>query len=362
MGRPKGLNNRKQPKTIFRQNDKMIFFLIIFAEEIKILIIMTISVIGSGMIVGEVLKMLATHLQDITPQSIFAHSDISRARQLAYEYSIPNLYTDYDELLREDTSDFVYIANVNTAHYDYAMKALEAGRNVIIEKPICMTLEEAHTLVDMARERELMLIEAVSLLHMPNMKAIKEAAENIGRIRLVECDYSQYSSRYERYLREDVAPAFDPECGGGALRDLNVYNINFVVALFGEPVSVEYHANYGFNGVDTSGILLMHYDDFECVCSAGKDCYGHPYGQIQGDKGIIRVDGPVSVLKSFSVTTRSEEGEVVTKEYDLNFFAHRLAHEFDRIRTLYETRNFEAVERYQDISLAVMKIINLVTL
>ena len=320
---------------------------------------MTISVIGSGKIVKEVLGMLREEVPAVVPQSIFAHSDISRARQLAYEYDIPELFTDYDELLRVDQSDFVYIANINTAHYDYALRALEAGRNVIIEKPVCMTLRETETLIRMARERQLMLIEAVSLLHMPNMRALKEKLPDIGRVHLVECDYSQYSSRYDRYLKEDVAPAFDPASGGGALRDLNVYNINFVVALFGSPERVEYHANRGFNGVDTSGILIMHYPDFQCVCSSGKDCYGLPYGQIQGERGIIRVEGPVSVLKSFSLTKRVDEPEptLVTTDYNLNFFRHRLAHEFDTIRTLFETRNFEALNHYQDISLAVMRII-----
>lgn len=321
---------------------------------------MTLSVIGSGMIVEEVLKMLRAELPNIHVQSIFAHSNICRARQLAYDFKIPQVFTDYEQLLREDQSDFVYIANVNTAHYDFALKALQAERNVILEKPICMTYAETEHLVSIARENNLMLIEAVSLLHMPNMRALKEKVKQMGRIRLVECDYSQYSSRLDRYYLGDVAPAFDPACGGGALRDLNVYNINFVVALFGAPESVEYHPNRGFNGVDTSGILVMHYPDFQCVCSAGKDCYGNPYAQIQGDRGIIRVEGPVSVLKGFSITTRTADSpkELVKCEVNQNFFAHRLAHEFDTIQTLFETRNFEAFRYYQDISLAVMKIID----
>ena len=311
------------------------------------------------MIVEEVLRMLRAELPNIYAQSIYAHSNICRARQLAYDYNIPKVFTDYDQLLREDNSDFVYIANINTAHYEYALKALEAERNVILEKPVCMTLAEAETLVAVARQRNLMFIEAVSLLHMPNFRALKQMLPQLGRVRLVKCDYSQYSSRLDRYLQGDVAPAFDPACGGGALRDLNVYNINFVVALFGEPQSVEYHANRGFNGVDTSGILLMHYPDFQCVCSAGKDCYGSPYAQIQGDKGIVRVEGPVSVLKGFSFATRSADNlrQLERSDVNQNFFAHRLAHEFDTIQTLFLTRNYDAFRHYQDISLAVMRII-----
>jgi scyllo-inositol 2-dehydrogenase (NADP+) len=318
---------------------------------------MTISVIGSGKIAGEVLGMLRTELPDIRPLSIFSHSNIERAESLAREYGIPHLYTDYGELLRCDTSDFLYIANVNTAHYAFAMKALEAGRNVIIEKPLCMTGDEAERLVATARAKGLMLIEAVSLLHMPNMKSIGAALPLLGRVRLVECDYSQYSSRYDRYLQGDVAPAFDPQYGGGALRDLNVYNLHFVVSLFGEPCSVDYHPNVGFNGVDTSGILNLHYRDFECVCSAAKDSWGRPYGQIQGEKGILRVEGPVNVLSGYELSVCNEKGQLVTTRHNANTFRHRLAHEFDAIRKMFEHRDYATFKHYQDISLAVMRIL-----
>ncbi len=318
---------------------------------------MTISAIGSGKIVGEVLEMIRSELDGISVQSIYAHSNVERAERLAAEYRIPRVYTDYGELLREDTSDFLYIANVNTAHYGFALKALQANRNVIIEKPMCMTCDEAETLVRLAHDRGLMLVEAVSLLHMPNMKSIEALLPQLGRIRLVECDYSQYSSRYDRYLQGDVAPAFDPQYGGGALRDLNVYNVNFVVGLFGAPSSVDYHPNVGFNGVDTSGILNMHYQDFECVCSAAKDSYGHPFAQILGEKGILCVDGAVNELKGFALSVRDADGRLLTSVHTDNTFRHRLAHEFDSIREISENRDFAAFGHYQNISLAVMKIL-----
>ncbi len=318
---------------------------------------MTISIIGSGKIVGEVLEMLHSELDSIKVLSIYAHSNVERARQLSVEYGVPHVYTDYDTLLREDAADFLYIANVNSAHYGFAEKALLANRNVIVEKPLCMTYGEAVRLADLARSKGLMFIEAVSLLHMPNMASVEAALPLLGRVRLVECDYSQYSSRYDRYLQGDVAPAFNPQYGGGALRDLNVYNINFVVALFGDPCSVDYHPNVGFNGIDTSGVLNMHYRDFECVCSAAKDSYGRPFAQIQGEKGVLRVDGAVNVLGGFELSVRGDDGKLVATVHSDNTFRHRLAHEFDAIRKMFENRDFTAFKHYQDISLAVMRIV-----
>lgn len=337
---------------VFSLDFCLLYYHFSLSLQAKNLVFMTISVIGSGKIVMEVLGMLRAEIPTIIPMSIYAHSNIDNANRIAVEFGIKEVFNDYDKLLSLDKSDFLYIANVNTAHYDYARRALEAGRNVIIEKPICMTLAETEHLVSLARSKQLMLIESVSLLHMPNIELLRAKLSDIGRVHLVECDYSQYSSRYDRYINGDVAPAFNPGQGGGALRDLNVYNINFVIALFGAPRNVKYVANRGFNDVDTSGILLLQYTDFLCVCSAGKDCHGLPYGQIHGERGVLRVDGPVSVLNSFYTVCHSG-----TKEHNVNTFKHRLAHEFASIERMFMARDYAAFNRYQDISLAVMKVI-----
>lgn len=318
---------------------------------------MTIGIIGSGMIVAEMLAMLRDELPQIQPNAIYAHSNVDQARQLAEAYGIPNLYTDYDTMLSEDDSDCLYIANVNTAHYEYALAALHAGRSVIIEKPICMTYVQTLQLITLARTKGLFLIEAVSMLHMPNMAQLRRMTASLGHVSIVNCDYSQYSSRYDRYLEGDIAPVFDPKMGGGALHDLNVYNINFVISLFGEPLKIDYKANIGHNGIDTSGILYMQYDGFQCVCSASKDSYGSPRATIQGDRGIIVVDGPVSILSKFKATLRAEDGTLSTTEYAENTFRHRLAHEFAAFEKMLSSGDTKTMEYFQNISLSVMKCI-----
>lgn len=94
---------------------------------------MIISVIGTGKIAHEVIKALHDETPEIKISSIFAHSNGAKAEEMAGQYGIPDVYADYNELLKQDNSDFIYIALVNTAHYEYAKKALLAGRNVIVE-------------------------------------------------------------------------------------------------------------------------------------------------------------------------------------------------------------------------------------
>ena len=95
------------------------------------------------MIATEVISMLRTEGKGIEITSLFSHSDKDKAQSLAKANRIARVYTDYTQLLKEDDADFVYIALVNSAHYDYVRQALEADRNVIVEKPFTTSLSQA---------------------------------------------------------------------------------------------------------------------------------------------------------------------------------------------------------------------------
>ena len=297
---------------------------------------MSISIIGTGKIVGEVLEMLRQERLEVRVDALFAHCNLERAYQLSDEYGIAKVYTDYAKLLKETTSDFIYIANVNDQHYPYAVQALQANRNLIIEKPICLTAPELDRLIQMAKERGLFLFEAMTFRHMPNFEALREDVARIGQIRLVEANFSQYSSRYDQYKKGVVLPAFDPAHAGGALLDLNIYNISLVTALFGRPDRSCYYPNKGFNGVDTSGTMMMQYADFVAVCSAAKDAYGDSHFMIEGEKGFIRINGAVGVFKEYELHVHGEAPVVVNRQAQ---GTHRLSYEFVNFIDIYSRRD-----------------------
>ena len=104
-----------------------------------------------------------------------------------------------------------------------------------------------------------------------------------------------------------MPPVFDPACCGGALMDLNLYNVHFVVGLFGEPMSVSYHPNLYRNGIDTSGILLLEYPDFLCQCTGAKDCAAPGSVQLVGDKGRILIEPGSSNCKKLLLDRPGQE-------------------------------------------------------
>ncbi|MFR2502999.1 MAG: hypothetical protein ACLS85_11090 [Coprobacillus cateniformis] len=131
------------------------------------------------------------------------------------------------------------------------------------------------------------MVEAVSTQYLPNTLKIKELLPTLGQIKIVSANYSQYSSRYDAFKAGEVLPAFNPAMSGGALMDLNIYNINLVVALFGKPLNVNYEANIQ-RGIDTSGILTLDYDSFKCVCIGAKDCKAPVATNIQVMQDVLQ--------------------------------------------------------------------------
>ena len=298
---------------------------------------MKISIAGTGKIVGEVLQMIHKEFAgkiEVTGIYSREHS-VEHAIDLCQDYAQTGfVYTDYERMLQEAEADYVYIANANHVHHEYAMKAMMAVKNVIVEKPIAVDRVQTEELIDTAIQRCVYCLPAFSLLYMPLFRQLQELVPQLGTIRMIHCNFAQRSSRYDRYLRGELTPVFDPAMAGGTLADLNVYNLCFMIALFGPPRTVRYECNRGFNGIDTSGTLLCHYPTSIATLSASKDSNGLSYGCIQGENGYIEVHGSVSILDSFTLHLNGKEP--ITYKSDSS--RHRLSYEFQEFLALIENR------------------------
>ena len=202
---------------------------------------MKIGTVGTGFITNYILDNIEK-TDGISCHAVYSRNEDS-ARRLAEKYHIEKTYTDYERMLSDDSLNFIYIASPNSLHYSQTKSALEHGKNVICEKPFTATTTEAVELIRLAKENHLFLFEAITTLHQPGFHWVRKNINLLGSIKMVSLTFCQYSSRYDALLSGQVPPVFDPACCGGALMDLNLYNVHFVVGLFGEPMSVSYHPN-----------------------------------------------------------------------------------------------------------------------
>ena len=309
---------------------------------------MKLGIIGSGMIVKDFLSF-AHELPEIKLEAIAARN-IENLKELQSKYNIKNIYTDIDLCLENKEIDAIYVAVPNNIHYTVAKKAVEAGKNVICEKPFTLKYDEAVELFEIAEDKGLILIEAITNQYQKNYLDIKDNIDNIGEIRLVECNFSQLSSRYEAFKNGVIAPVFDKSKGGGVLGDLNIYNIHFVVGLFGKPNKVHYSPNI-VNDVDTSGVLLLEYDNFKVVCIAAKDTFNNSYVNIQGDQGIIKVIGPTNEVPNYSIQTKDN----FINENN-NIHSHRMFAEFKKFVEVINNKDFDFMNDQKEHTLNVMYI------
>ena len=309
---------------------------------------MNLGIVGAGMIVKDFLSF--THeLPEIKLEAIVARN-IENLKNLQNTYNIKQIYTDLDECLSSPRIDTIYVAVPNNLHYSVAKKALEAGKNVICEKPFTLNYHETVELFELAESKNLILIEAITNQYLPNYIEIKENLSQIGNIRLVECNFSQLSSRYEAFKKGIIAPVFDKNQGGGVLGDLNIYNIHFVVGLFGAPKNSEYYPNI-VREVDTSGILILEYNEFKVVCIAAKDTYNNSYANIQGDKGLIKVIGTLNEVPNYTIKNNEVEMKV-----NKNIHKHRMYSEFKKFIDVIDNKDFDFMQKQKEHSLAVMEI------
>lgn len=310
-----------------------------------------VGIIGSGFIVPSFIET-TKKVKGFHYVGISSHTE-TRLKELKDKYNIDYYALDNDVILKDKKIDVIYIATPNHLHYEIAKKALENGKHVIVEKPFTPTYRQAKALIDLAHKKKRIIFDAVTLLHMPNYENIKKLVKEIGDIKLVDINFSQYSSRYDKFKKGIVLPAFDYKKAGGALMDLGIYNINFVLGIFGEPKKVSYYPNI-YKKIDTSGVLVLDYGNFKATCVAAKDCKAPTKVCIQGDKGFINSDYASSII--YEVDHIDNAGKKKTyklnKHYELPHY-----HEYVEFKRLINEKDLKKAKEYNEMTLLSISVL-----
>lgn len=178
----------------------------------------------------------------------------------AARHGIPQVYTDYDEFL-DSGLDAVYVASPNFAHCAQTLKALNHKKHVLCEKVMAVNEQEVRSMIDCARQNNVVLLEAMRPDFDPAYDLIEQNLPRIGKLRRTTFEFCQYSSRYDSFREGIIQNAFNPELGNAAVMDIGVYCIHSLVRLFGAPKNVKAFSTKLSNGFDGSGIVLMEYED-----------------------------------------------------------------------------------------------------
>lgn len=228
----------------------------------------------------------ALHVEGFALTAIYSRSN-EKAARFAKEYDVPYIFKNLEDMAKSDVIDAVYIASPNALHAEQTILFLNNKKHVLCEKAFASNTIEVINMIAAARSNQVILMEAMKTIQLPNFNVVKNNLHRIGKIRRYFGSYCQYSSRYDSYKAGIILNAFRPELSNGSLMDIGVYCIHPMIHLFGKPRALKANGVMLESGVDGEGSLVFKYDDMEGIVVFSKITHSILPSEIQGEDGNI---------------------------------------------------------------------------
>ncbi|CAL1546233.1 unnamed protein product [Lymnaea stagnalis] len=235
-----------------------------------------------------------------------AARDKGRAEEFATRFEVGQSYGSYEELAQNPNIDVVYIGTIHTQHVENSLLFINAGKNVLCEKPMALSLEGCKKVLTAAKQKGVFFAEAFWSRHFPAYKFIQEQIKSgqIGEVVLVEATFAVPILHVPRL--------FDLELGGGGLMDIGCYTVQAANLIFkGKPELIVAHGSKAESGADKTAVILLKYpgEKFATLAYSTEGSQGANHFTIHGTKGNLVIPD------SFWYPTR-----VVVRENDVKYF------------------------------------------
>ena len=259
------------------------------------------GIIGVGWMADQFANAVNAH----TTSTVHAVSsrDLDKALTFAASHSVAKAYGSIAELVADPDIDAIHVASPHTGHLENALEAIAAGKNVLVEKPMCLNAADARTLIDAARAADVFVMEAMWTRYLPHMVALKKviADGEIGEIIALQADHGQ------AFPFDPKSRWWNPDLAGGALLDIGIYPVAFAHDILGVPTTIASVGQMTETKVDGHVSMMLTYGD-KTQASLQSTMWAQTptVALISGTKGRIEVDGPFYREADFRVIT--EEG------------------------------------------------------
>jgi predicted dehydrogenase len=216
-----------------------------------------------------------------------ASRNIERAQAFASEYDAIYAFGSYEELFTCDEVDVIYIATPHTGHMEWAIKAMQAGKHVLCEKPLGINAVEVSEMISVAKENKVFLMEALWSRFNPSLKKIKQLISDghIGDVGYVHADFAFYGLDRDldsRVLNVDLA--------GGSILDIGIYPIFLAYLILGKPKKIQAVSNFHEKGAEIQTSMIFNYENAQAMLYSGLTSNSKMRAEIQGSTGAIFID------------------------------------------------------------------------
>jgi predicted dehydrogenase len=233
----------------------------------------------------------ASQTSDLNDNGFTVTAVGSRSQQsadaFASRWGIAGAHPSYESLVADENVDAIYVSTPHPFHFENALLALNAGKHVLVEKPFVMNAAQAREVVELATEKNLVVLEAMWTRYLPHMVRIREllAQGALGELRTLISDHSQNLPKDPKHRIND------PALGGGALLDLGIYPVSFSFDVFGAPTRIHASATMTATGVDAQTTMIFEYEGNQrALMVTALDVRGPNTTTITGTEGRIEID------------------------------------------------------------------------
>lgn len=233
-----------------------------------------------------------------------ASRDLTKSQEFIKAHGFNKAFGSYEEMLNDPEVELVYIATPHSHHYRHMKMCLEAGKHVLCEKAFTVNVKQAEEIFKLAKEKNLLVTEAIWTRYMPSRKMIKDLLDEniIGDARKLTANLDYYICKAERIVR--------PELAGGALLDVGIYPLNFACMNFGDKISdIQSAVQMTDTGVDGENVVTLFYEDGRvAVLTSGIYGLSDRQGVFYGSKGYMVVD---NVNNPIGIKVYNEDRELI---------------------------------------------------
>lgn len=241
------------------------------------------AVLAAGGIAAKMSRAVSG-LPEIKRYAVASRS-LERAKEFAESFGYEKVYGSYEEMLADPKVELVYVASPHSHHYEHAKMCIEAGKHVLVEKAFTVNVEQARELVELARTKQVLLVEAMWTRFMPARRIIDDliAEGTIGRIMSLTANLGYDIKHKERLVK--------PELAGGALLDVGVYPIQFALMTVHSPLrKISSDAVLSPEGVDYANSVTLTFENgVMAVLHSSMLSLTDREGIIYGENGSIHV-------------------------------------------------------------------------
>ena len=246
-----------------------------------------LGIVGTGRMASRMMQTIEK-LPDVAVHAV-GSSNEARAQAFANAFGISNAVGSANELAQRDDLDAIYVCGRSGRHATDALAAIDAGKPVLVEKPLATNLEDAKRLIDAARASKSLLMENLWCLALPAYRRMSEGVHSQSYGKPVQL---QFSFGYP--VMPDGFPSLFDTLDGGALLDRGVYGVSLAIHLLGPVHQVAASAQLNENGVDlTTDLSLEHYSGATSQISVSLNALMSNTATLSCTHGSIQLGAPV---------------------------------------------------------------------